>query len=191
MAEQMPTPAHQLLAQLIAGTGLRIGEARSLTVDRLDLTAEPPAVRVDRQLLGQATSPGAQLAFGPPKGGRAGRRSVAIPDALAEQLREHVAGLAPAAFVFESTQYANRSMNPRSLGEVWQHAAARAGIDSSQHRGWHSLRHHHASRLIAAGVSVVAVQRRLGHSSASITLSTYSHLWPTDEQRILNALDTS
>jgi len=30
---------------------------------------------------------------------------------------------------------------------------------------------------------VVTVQRALGHSSATTTLNTYSHLWPTAEDR--------
>jgi integrase len=30
---------------------------------------------------------------------------------------------------------------------------------------------------------VVTVQRALGHSSATVTLSTYAHLWPTAENR--------
>jgi len=37
--------------------------------------------------------------------------------------------------------------------------------------------------LIAAGCDVVTVQRSLGHSSATITLGVYSHLWPTAEDR--------
>lgn len=47
----------------------------------------------------------------------------------------------------------------------------------------HDLRHSCASGLIAAGCDVVTVQRALGHSSASITLDVYSHLWPTAEDR--------
>jgi integrase len=47
----------------------------------------------------------------------------------------------------------------------------------------HDLRHVYASGLIAAGCDVVTVQRALGHSSATVTLSTYAHLWPTAEDR--------
>jgi integrase len=47
----------------------------------------------------------------------------------------------------------------------------------------HDLRHFYASGLIAAGCDVVTVQRALGHSSATITLNTYAHLWPTAEDR--------
>jgi hypothetical protein len=33
----------------------------------------------------------------------------------------------------------------------------------------------------------VAVQRALGHGSATVTLNTYAHLWPTAEDRTRNA----
>jgi integrase len=42
---------------------------------------------------------------------------------------------------------------------------------------FHALRHTHASALIAAGIDVVTVSRRLGHGSPAITLSVYSHLF--------------
>jgi site-specific recombinase XerD len=46
----------------------------------------------------------------------------------------------------------------------------------------HDLRHFYASGLIANGCDVVTVQRALGHSNATTTLATYSHLWPTGER---------
>ena len=51
----------------------------------------------------------------------------------------------------------------------------------------HSLRHFYASGLIASGADVATVQRALGHSSPSITLDTYTHLWPTAEDRTRSA----
>jgi integrase len=47
----------------------------------------------------------------------------------------------------------------------------------------HDLRHFFASGLIAEGCDVVTAQRGLGHTSASTTLNTYSHLWPSAEDR--------
>ena len=41
---------------------------------------------------------------------------------------------------------------------------------------FHSLRHAHASMLINAGVDIITVSRRLGHSAAAITLDVYGHL---------------
>jgi len=47
----------------------------------------------------------------------------------------------------------------------------------------HDLRHFYASGLIAAGCDVVTVQHALGHATPTITLDTYSHLWPKAEDR--------
>ena len=43
--------------------------------------------------------------------------------------------------------------------------------------------------LIAARLSPRAVVERLGHADPSETLRTYAHLWPSDEARILEAID--
>jgi integrase len=51
----------------------------------------------------------------------------------------------------------------------------------------HDLRHFYASGLSRAGCDVVTVQRTLGHSSAAITLTTYSHLWPDANDRTRRA----
>jgi integrase len=51
----------------------------------------------------------------------------------------------------------------------------------------HDLRHFYASGLIAQGCDVVTVQRALGHATATTTLNTYSHLWPTAEDRTRKA----
>lgn len=41
---------------------------------------------------------------------------------------------------------------------------------------FHSLRHTHATQLLAGGVDPKTVSRRLGHSSVGFTLSTYAHV---------------
>jgi integrase len=46
----------------------------------------------------------------------------------------------------------------------------------------HGLRRTHASQLLGAGVNVKAVSSRLGHSSASLTLSTCAQLLPGADQ---------
>lgn len=43
-------------------------------------------------------------------------------------------------------------------------------------RGFHSLRHTHATILLSANIHPKIVQERLGHSKISTTLDTYSHL---------------
>ena len=70
-------------------------------------------------------------------------------------------------------------MAPSTSNGWWRESAECAGPQIRQH----DLRHFYASGLIAAGCDVVAVQRALGHSAASTTLTTYSHHWPTAEDR--------
>lgn len=55
--------------------------------------------------------------------------------------------------------------------------------------GMHDLRHFYASALIRAGLNVKVVSVRLGHANAAMTLNTYSHLWPDDEDRTRAAVD--
>jgi integrase len=54
--------------------------------------------------------------------------------------------------------------------------------------GLHRLRHSHCTYLLAKGVPVVAVSRRLGHHSVGFTLDTYSHLIPSMDDALIKAL---
>ena len=72
-----------------------------------------------------------------------------------------------------------------AAGNVWRRV--RAKVPGMEAFTLHDLRHFYASALIAAGCDVVTVQRALGHSSASITLDVYSHLWSTGEERTREA----
>jgi integrase len=71
-------------------------------------------------------------------------------------------------------------LNRNAAGHQWRQVRRAAGLEQYT---LHDLRHFYASGLIAAGCDVVTVQRALGHSSATITLNVYSHLWPTAEDR--------
>ena len=66
-----------------------------------------------------------------------------------------------------------------TIGERWRTTRDRAPLSGVT---LHDLRHFFAPGLIAQGCDVVAVQP-LGHAKASTTLETYSHIWPTAEDR--------
>ena len=55
--------------------------------------------------------------------------------------------------------------------------------------GLHGLRHSHASALIAAGVDVLTISRRLGHASPAFTLSIYGHLFENTDAAAARAID--
>jgi integrase len=75
-----------------------------------------------------------------------------------------------------------------SFGKVWRRAVDTAGAEGLR---LHDMRHVYASALIDAGESVKTVQRRLGHSSAAMTLDVYSHLWPDSDERVRAAIDAA
>lgn len=54
----------------------------------------------------------------------------------------------------------------------------------------HDLRHSHASYLIACGVPILAVSKRLGHSSVTTTLNTYAHLLTETEDELIATIET-
>lgn len=71
-------------------------------------------------------------------------------------------------------------LNRNSAGHQWRQTRELVGLEAFT---LHDLRHFYASGLIADGCDVVTVQHALGHSSPTITLNTYSHLWPRAEDR--------
>ena len=54
---------------------------------------------------------------------------------------------------------------------------------------FYDLRHTCASLLIDQGASVKAVQAQLGHATASITLDTYGHLFPSEMDTLGDRLE--
>ena len=53
---------------------------------------------------------------------------------------------------------------------------------------FHDLRHTHATILLGRNIHPKVVSERLGHASIRITLDTYSHVLPTMQQTVVDAL---
>jgi integrase len=53
----------------------------------------------------------------------------------------------------------------------------------------HDLRHSHASYLISRGANIKLIAKRLGHTKTSVTLDTYSHLFPSDEHEMISIME--
>ncbi|MGB5795105.1 MAG: tyrosine-type recombinase/integrase [Mycolicibacter algericus] len=85
--------------------------------------------------------------------------------------------------LFPSSRDAALPAHAATVGRWWWIVRQKVNIDYRLH----DLRHFYASGLIAAGCDVVTVQRALGHSSASVTLDTYGHLWPDANDRTRKA----
>lgn len=159
-----------------AFAGLRLGEAAALQRGDVDFLRR--TIRVERQVQRAA---GGRVELRPPKYGS--ERTVYVPDALLEILGEHVeADAAVDAWLFPGEN--GNPLHQNSVGYLWRRTRDRAEAGTLK---LHGLRHFYASGLIADGCDVVTVQRALGHKSPTVTLATYSHLWPTAEDRTRKA----
>lgn len=69
-------------------------------------------------------------------------------------------------------------------------AAARA-VARADHVDYDDCRHTFASTLLSEGVSVRAVADWMGHASPMVTLNTYAHMMPIDEDRGRLVLDSA
>ncbi len=52
---------------------------------------------------------------------------------------------------------------------------------------FNDLRHTYATYLLSKGIAIKYVQEQLGHSSAKITLDTYSHVMPNTKKQAFDA----
>lgn len=73
-----------------------------------------------------------------------------------------------------------------TLENANQKFAEAAGV---KHITVHEFRHSHASVLCNAGVNIKEIARRLGHERVEITLKTYAHLYPKEEEVAVSVLD--
>jgi len=175
-----------LIAMMGLATGMRRGELLALRWKDIDLQRNAGAIlRVEQSL--EQTKAG--LRFKGPKT-RHGRRTISLPPSVASALKahrleQHKQRLAlgagrdePDALVFRTVLGA--PIRPNSLTTKWRHLVSQLGLPKVSLHAW---RHTHASQLIASGMDVLTISRRLGHGSPSITLNVYGHLFSSTDDR--------
>jgi integrase len=194
IAQRIPEGVYRDLVRFLYGTGLRWSEATALRVSDVDLLGLR-ALHV-RQAWKRR---GGRFEVGPPKTRRS-RRTVTLSPALVDLLAPYMTG---DGLVFTTTR-GRPIRHSNFYSRLWVPAVA-AACRCDTHRaapdpcgcpgtltrqpGIHSLRHSHASHLIAEKASILAVSRRLGHESIQTTMNTYGHLMPEYNDEIDAAVD--
>jgi integrase len=180
---------HALLA--LVG-GLRLGEVLALRDRHVDLDRKVLHVR---EAIEDTKAHGIRIKS--PKT-RAGRRDITLPDVAVAALSEHRrqlletrmklgAGKLPDdALLF--TTLDGRPLRPGNVSSDWGQIAASIGMPEIS---FHALRHTHASQLIASGVDIVTISRRLGHARPSVTLAIYAHMFHTDDRKAAAAINAA
>jgi integrase len=180
-------PLWAAMIEFTALTGLRSGEIRGLTVDRVDFLRK--AVQVEQQVVYEKR---VGMYFDKLKTG-AGRRVLPLTQRAVDLLAAYIAKYPPrggdgpwAGLVFAMPD--GTPVRESTLDWSMKNTCRRAGV---QPRHWHELRHHYASVLIAGGENPKVVQKRLGHKDVMTTLRTYAHLFAEAEERTRSVLDAA
>jgi len=166
----------RVIPVVLAGSGVRAGELLGLRKEDVDFKAG--TIRVERQRL--------QSNVIAPLKSKSSRRTVPVGKVVTKALAAHLLQY-PASDEALLTDEWGEPLTYRRWKALLQAATKAAGVELTSH----SFRHFAASALISGGASVKQVQTFLGHASAVITLRTYAHLFPGDEDRTRNVLDAA
>jgi integrase len=174
-----------MIALLGLATGMRRNEMLGLRWCDVDLGAG--RIKIE-QSLEQTITHGVRVKS--PKT-RSGRRTISLPGHLVAELRQHwisqqeqrlAVGLGKAADTSPVLAGADGTyQSPGAISQAWGRAVPDYKL--------HSLRHTHASMLIASGMDVLTISRRLGHASATVTLSVYGHMIAGSDDRAAQIVD--
>ncbi len=151
-------------------TGMRKGEARALQVQDLDI--ENGYITINKSMRKNNSSLKRPKT---PSGMRKVKLDINTLNVL-KPLKSH-----------EKWLFGDyKPMSRDRIDRAFKYAIEKTGVKKIR---IHDLRHSHASYLIMNGANIVAVSKRLGHSSINMTLNTYSHLLEDSENKLVNLLN--
>jgi integrase len=163
-----------------AYSSLRWSELVALRRDDLDLQAR--TVRVDERV----TEVNGRFEWGRPKT-ESSERTVDLPNAIVPALAEHLLAhpAPPNGLIFHGET--GEPVRRKTFRRVWLKAVSDAGIEDHVRVEW--LRHSGASLAYAASKDLVAVSRRLGHTSTRMVDGVYVKLYEEIDRQVADAID--
>ena len=110
---------------------------------------------------------------------KAGYRDIDIDQQTATMLKKYQRKQTQEAWKLGRTEtvvfsdFINAYPNYKAVSSRLRTHFKKAGVNNI---GFHGFRHTHASLLLNSGIPYKELQHRLGHSTLSMTMDTYSHL---------------
>lgn len=171
---------HKALVLTLGYCGLRWGEMVALRVSNVDPTERRINVTRSISQIGKDFHEGAPKSYEP--------RSVPGLTEAAQLLTARVKGKSPGDVLFGDGYggYQCRVHACKHERSWWNTAVETAGVERLV---LHDLRRTAASLAVSAGANVKAIQRMLGHASATMTLDVYVDLFDDDLENVTLRFD--
>jgi len=167
---RLPVP-FGLIFEILAYSGMRLGECLAMHIDHLDISN-------CQYMVSETTRNGR---FGLPK---TGKRLIDLPESLILQIEKHVFELRKKAFgEGKIVDYLFPSITQRLVQRALERACRFAKV---RRRRPHDLRHSYATILLMEHYSPVYVQKQLGHHSITMTVDIYGHWIPGEGKKDLD-----
>lgn len=176
-------------AILSAMTGMRRGEVAAVRWTWVDLDAAQITVVESIEQTNNS------VAIKAPKNDRA--RVIALGPTIVAVLRAHRAaqaeellklGIGQTGDTLVCAHPDGSLMHPRWISKKWAKAIKESGLPR---RGFHHLRHAHATQMLSNGVHVKVASERLGHSTTGITMDLYQHVLPGMQEDAASQMDAA
>jgi integrase len=179
------TATERIIVNFLRWTGMRVDEARSITLADVDLTYGRETIRVRRSKT------------------RAGLRTIPVLPELLPELWAWLAelerrGLASPNVPLLASQQ-GKALNPQYIWRIVKRVAARGGVRVQSGRcdenksavTPHMLRRTFGSHLLNSGVRLETVSKLMGHANTAVTSTHYAELLDATVRReLLEALSS-
>ena len=174
------SPQFAVAIPLLGYTGMRSGEFRGLRWEDIDL--QNGVINLRKQYsdkLGRMKDLKTKNSV----------RSIRVPKYVLNQLREHKENyeVANCPYVFPDS-----NCNRPILGKNFKNRHLKPALerlDMNMKINIHSFRHTSVRLALESGAQIQAISKRLGHASVSLTIDTYSELFDTVEEQLVERLD--
>ncbi|WP_225353750.1 tyrosine-type recombinase/integrase [Lacticaseibacillus sharpeae] len=175
--DQDADPETYAMFYTLAASGMRRGELLALTWS--DVSFSDSSITVNKTL---AAGVKGRLMLDAPKT-RTSRRTIPMDTGAMQVLRrwhliqaQWLLALGVRGDARKQLVFSNRKNGLHSLDTPHKRLRALCDANGLEYISVHGFRHSAISNMLAAGVDVATVQKRMGHASPEITLKVYAHV---------------
>ncbi|MFE3763772.1 tyrosine-type recombinase/integrase, partial [Streptomyces sp. NPDC059104] len=186
-------PRYRAMLWLMAGCGLRVGEAMAVSRDQIDFRAEVLHVGFQITEDGESESgknSALQRRHVKARDAEEPGRVVPLPPNVARELRRHIKNhgvWGAERLLFPNVTRTGYLYASYFYRQIWLAALAKGEVAYCRP---HSMRHYYGSRLLYAGVPENDVADWMGHSSTNVVREHYHYIFEGAEQRGRSAITT-